>query len=73
MPEHKSITEEVTEILLFICENRTTNITPWERDLLNDRLDAYKMHGRNTVITEDQEKIIKQIYTKVKLTMQEKL
>lgn len=73
MAEVVPITKETIDQLIFILEKRPKGvITPWEKDLINNRLDRFKKYGRCNV-TPKQVKKIKDIYDKVKLSCLKRL
>ncbi len=65
--------EKVLEQMDFILEKRPDNLTQWEKDLINDRFEAFKHYGSSLNITEAQAKSIGIIHKKVKLYQRKKL
>jgi len=70
---HRDILKEEVDKILFILENRCNNISPFEKALINNRLDAYKLYGGKTSITPKQADIIGEVHRKVKMTTMERL
>ena len=56
MSEKQPISKEMIDVLLSISKSRNKkDMTEWEVDLFNDRLEAVKKYGHRAVITSKQE------------------
>lgn len=65
--KHHRMDPEVIELILKIVEMRPTYLDKFERDLLNDRLEAIKRYGLNAVTTTTQISALTKIFKKVEI------
>jgi hypothetical protein len=56
--DKQRITPELAERLFYVMENAAAGLSPFEVDLLNDRLRAVRDYGARAVITPKQQRVI---------------